>query len=246
MLSKYTEKGATLMPIVLNPKKVASLFGLVILILFFMNIARMLVVFFTGHDYMYGFLPLFDLDIEQNIPTFFSSILILLCSCLLAVIAFMERNKAKNDYKYWGGLSAIFLFLSIDEFASIHELLMSPLRHITGASGFFFFAWVIPYGLLLLVLFAIYLRFLFRLPSKIRLMSIISGFIYVTGAFGFEFIGGYYYDIHIHGQKDFVYQMITSFEEILEMGGMLLFLYTLMVYIDSYHKSLSIRISSPD
>ena len=69
MLSKYTEKGATLMPIVLNPKKVASLFGLVILILFFMNIARMLVVFFTGHDYMYGFLPLFDLDIEQNIPT---------------------------------------------------------------------------------------------------------------------------------------------------------------------------------
>ena len=40
--------------------------------------------------------------------------------------------------------------------------------------------------------------------------------------------------------------MITSFEEILEMGGMLLFLYTLMVYIDSYHKSLSIRISSPD
>jgi len=201
-----------------------------------------LITFISGHDYFFGLIPLFDFNSEQNVPTLLSSLLILLCSCLLAIIAFMEKKQSKRDYKYWGGLSLIFLFLSIDEFASIHELLTSPLHNALGTTGVLYYAWVIPYGLITLVIAFLYIRFLFRLPEKFRVLCVMSGFIYVAGAIGLELLGGYYFDIYRH--EDVIFKLIASFEEIFEMGGMLLFLYAIMGYIDSHHKDLSIRISS--
>ena len=230
------------MTIVLSPKKVVYFITKFVVILFIANLGCILITFISGHDYVYGLIPLFDFNSESNVPTFLSSLLIFLCSCLLGVIALAEKKQSKSDYKYWGGLSLVFLFLAIDEFASIHELLTSPLRHILGTSGIFYYAWVLPYGLIALVIALLYMRFLFRLPVKFRVLSVMAGFIYITGAIVFELLGGYYFDIYM--QEDVIFKLIATFEETLEIGGMLLFLYTLMAYIDSHHKSLTIRISS--
>ncbi len=46
----------------------------------------------------------------------------------------------------------IYTFLAIDETAQIHEKLIAPIRVAFGLTGALYFAWVIPYGIGVLVL----------------------------------------------------------------------------------------------
>jgi len=226
-----------------QPKKVALFLGIIIIFLILAHIVVKFSTFYLGHDTVFGIVPLFDLDKEKNIPTFYSSVLLLFCSLLLAITAFVTKKKGKHDFHYWIGLAVIFLFLSIDEFTTIHELLIEPLRSALNTSGFFYFAWVIPYGISVIIFLLLYLRFLINLPIRIRLLFIIAGVIYIAGAIGLELVGGYYYELQ-EGQRDLTYVIITSFEESLEMVGILIFIYALMLYIDSELNGLYLRITS--
>jgi hypothetical protein len=60
----------------------------------------------------------------------------------------------------------IFLFLSIDTMVSIHESLVFPVRKFFGASGFLYYSWVIPYGVVLVFFIIAYSKFLFQLPKR--------------------------------------------------------------------------------
>jgi len=167
--------------------------------------------------------------------------LLLLSACLLYIITEARKKKNEGDYKYWAGLAAVFLFLSVDEAASIHELLIDPIRATLHTSGVLYISWVIPYAIILLVLTLLYAKFVFlRIPRRIRNQFIISGIIYVTGALGFELIGGHLFEMHL--QESLLYEIITIFEESLEMTGLLVFIHALMLYIRSHLRSLSIVI----
>lgn len=58
-----------------------------------------------------GFAPLFDLNTEANIPTFFSSLLLLSAALLAWIIHRFEHRKTK----IWGLFSAVLLMMSVDE-----------------------------------------------------------------------------------------------------------------------------------
>jgi hypothetical protein len=99
------------------------------------------------------------------------------------------------------------------------------------ARNLHYFSWVIPGSIIALgVLFA-YLKFLFNLPLKTKLLFIISGTIFIGGTVGMELVGGIYL---AQGEtiQSIGYAMITTIEEFLEMMGIVIFIYALINYLN--------------
>jgi len=186
--------------------------------------------------------PLFDFDDEGNFPTLFSTLLLLACAGLMLLIGLSRRAQGARDGGYWLFLAAIFAYLGIDETVKLHERLIVLIRDALGTSGVLFFAWVIPYGLAALVLGLIYLRFVWRLPTRVRTLVLLAGGLYVAGALGMEMIGGAYFDMR-NGEKDVVFALMTTLEETLEMVGLTVFIYAMLTYIDTALGGISLQIA---
>lgn len=211
------------------------------IILLVINLLGIFLRYQLNHDYVMGLIPLFNFDTEKNIPTLYSSFILILSAILLAFIA-TEHKRKGDPALLWFILSAIFIFLSIDEMSSIHENLIEPVRATLNTSGLLYYAWVIPYGGAVLVFLALYLGFIMRLQPNIRLLFILSGAIYVTGAIGFELIGGL--QASLYGQKNVVYALITTSEELLEMVGIALFIYALNQHIITNFEKLNLTVKT--
>ena len=227
----------------LNPKNTLFFLGIMVVVLFLGQIAGLASKFYFGHTYVFGLVPLFDFDEERNIPTFFSAFLLIFCASNLAIISLGHRRKGKKA-PLWVLLSGIFLFLALDEFCSFHERLTGPVTSVLQTSGPFLFAWVIPYSLFLGLLLIVYGRFLFAIPSRIRWMMLLSAFTYVSGAIGLEMVAGWYLDSYGHS-KDLTYHLIATCEELLEMTGLIIFVYALMNYIERILKGITLKIAPP-
>ena len=224
------------MVLTLNPRTVLKLLVVVVVCLIGANLVG--VVSYFGFDS--SRLGMFDLDQEGNVPTFYASASLLFCGALLGVIAAAKRKQPSRDFVYWLFLSAIFVFLSVDESASLHERLITPIRDSLSTTGIFYYAWVIPYGCFVILMVAIYSRFVFGLPAKIRFLFLLSGAIFVGGAIGGEFIGGYWYESY--GVDNLTYALITMFEESFEMVGIVMFIYGLLCYLGTELSDVSLKV----
>ena len=179
---------------------------------------------------------------EISLPTLFSTLILLASALLLMLISRFHKNEG-SGYMLWAGLALIFVFLTIDESISFHELISGRIQRHFRLSGFFYFAWVIPYALLLVVIALTYFRFLVRLPRKIMWLFIASGLIYVGGAIGFEMLGAAEFISDRRAAtswRSLSYLMLTTVEELLEMLGISLFIYSLLKYISMVFGPLSI------
>ena len=184
-----------------------------------------------GHDHVFGFVPKFDLDGEINVPTWFSSTLLLVAGFLLLYIGAASRRDGDRWARHWRVLAWIFLLLSADETSGLHGLLSGPLRSALRLSGVLYHAWVLPVGAAVAVLGLAYLRFVASLPEPTRRLFIVSGVVYVVGAIGFELPEGMYRTAF--GQNvTIAYGFLTVLEETFEMVGIVLFIYTLLRFIE--------------
>ena len=185
------------------------------------------------------FYELFNLDGEFNIPAWYSSFTLLFCSGLLKVITAM---KTKDRYfVYWKTLSLIFLYLSLDETFSFHEILIIPsVRESLHLNPVFYETWVIP-GAVLVGVFAFkYLKFLLHLPYKTRYLFLIAAIVYVGGGLGMEMVGGV---LRIDfGQRTIIALTGIIVEESLEMVGIVIFIYALLAYLSSLRESIQLKI----
>ncbi|MCG8431571.1 MAG: hypothetical protein MJA29_10415 [Candidatus Omnitrophica bacterium] len=221
-----------------DPRRVFKFLLIVTLLLLCAHILGVISTYYFNHDQVFGLVPLFNFNFEANIPTFYQCLALLACSVLLAVIA-NYHHKNNSSYFHWASLSAIFLFLSIDEFTMLHEKLVLPFRGMFNTTGFLYFAWVIPYAILVALIGILYLRFLLRLPGRTRTLFIVAGAIYVTGALFFELLDGYFVSNEI---KNIGFAIVNTVEEYLEMFGIIVFIYALQDYmgrtIDDLHISI--------
>tara|TARA_B100000508_G_C11418622_1_gene257139 strand:- start:304 stop:987 length:684 start_codon:yes stop_codon:yes gene_type:complete len=215
----------------------------VAVIIFIANYVRIIMRYGFGHGNLLGLSQMVDMDSENNLPTLYTVVLMLLIAALLL---FISRHKQKNDEPYlaWKGLCLIFLFLSLDEFGHIHERLITPVRTLLDTSGVFYFAWIIPYVLVLMILAPIYLRLIMTLPRAVGTMFIISALCYLSGAVGVEMIGALLYEAGAEEQRNLTYELVTTVEEMLEITGLLLFFATLVIYIDAFLGSFQVRVVS--
>ncbi len=230
------------MEITIKLRKVRQIFTYIVICLTMIHIVEQLYVHYSHHNYIFGLVPLFDFDCEANIPTFYTSLLLITCSALFAMIAYITKKIMNSYYYHWTGLAFIFLFLSMDESVSLHELLINPVRNAFHTSGILFYAWVIPYGLLLIILSFIYIKFFLHFSARERFLFFLAGVIYVSGAFGFELINGYYSEIH--GENNIIYTVLVTIEELLEMIGLLVLMHAQTSYLSSERKEIRIKISA--
>jgi hypothetical protein len=148
---------------------------------------------------------LFDLDEENNLPTWFSSFLLLNSSLVMYLVARINRDRG---YFHWMLLSVGFLVLSIDEVAGIHESIHTAID----------FNWAYAGGILVLALGLSFIPFLLSLNRRLAILFVISGLIYVTGIIGVELLS------EDMDEDSMAYGFATAVEEGLEMLGALLFL----------------------
>lgn len=229
--------------IYISPWKITRFLTFVVLGLTLACVAGQFSKYVLGYPRLLGFVRQFDFNSEANIPTWYSSSTLLICSLLLALIASAKKIEGDRYVRHWGVLSFIFLFLSLDESASIHEM-ANKLRPLLQVSGFLYFAWVIPYAAIVLIFVLAYLRFLLALPAKTRLLFLLAGSLYVGGAIGIELVEARYvsfYGESIIGQ-DMMFAVMTIVEEFLEMLGIVVFIYALLSYIRLHMKDLRVRI----
>lgn len=192
-----------------------------------------------GFDYALGFVPLFYMYEEQNIPTWFSSITLVACSVLLGAIAIAKKDQLDPSYRYWRILCFVFLFLSIDEAAMIHEKIGYVTNRLLPQA--LPSAWTIPYALLAGILGVILVRFLLSIPPKYRILFCLSGTLYVGGALGIEVLEVMRVLDGSDG-RDLFFTVLVTIEETLEAGSILIFLYSLLLYIKDNIKEIRVSV----
>lgn len=214
---------------VIQPKKAARVLGAIVAVLVLMSTVGQVIKFMTGHDVVFGFVPKFYLDNDDSVPNYFSSVMLLLASALLGLIARVKYKKRDAFARHWICLAVIFFVLSVDETVGFHESSVARLREIFQATGIFYFAWVIPAIPLVLIFALSYLKFLVNLPAKTRYWIAFSGIVYVAGALGMELLGGWYYQLY--GGRGIGYAILVSVEETMELTGIVLFIFALFDYV---------------
>jgi hypothetical protein len=172
-----------------------------------------------------------DLDAEQAVPAWFSSIDLFFCALLIATIAGQERGS--RFVRHWWVLAAGFVVMSIDESVSLHEVLNEKLDGVLGTGPKL--VWGIPAIVLCAFIGLAFVRFLRHLPRKYAAMFLIAGATFVFAAAGLEQVGGAILDAHggienPRSSVNFPYVAETTVEETLEMLSVALFAYALASY----------------
>ena len=198
--------------------------------------------FVLHHDRVLGLIRDFDLDEEANVPTWFETVTLVLAAALLEVAARVNRSVRDGRWVRWRVLSSGFLFMSLDELASIHERFRLPLQMLRNVPKFRAFSWVVPAAVLVALLFAFFLPWLRKLPERTRNGLLLAGAIFVAGAVGFEALGGIV--AMIAGMDNWTYVATYMVEETLEMTGCLLLIVTMLQYLRSLHPVPVLEITS--
>lgn len=210
--------------------KITRVLLAVVVALILLSIVGQVSKYFFGHPKLKEFVPTFYVDYESNVPTWYSSIALLLCSAILAGIT-VVKWRAQDAFRHaWAFLSILFLALSIDEVAGIHEMPIESLRKTLGVSGLLYYTWVIPGAVFVGSVGLILAKFLFNLPKRTRNLMLLAGVVFVGGAICVEMVSG----LHASqfGEENFGYSMIITVEELCEMLGVVIFIHALVDYVN--------------
>ncbi len=221
----------------INPKKVfvilMSVMVLIVLLSVFLNLLSLLDI----PVFKVFKVPrrIFNLSKERNIPTLFSSVILLGSSMLLGYIAYLTRL-TKGPYSLlWVVLSLGFLYLSIDETAYIHE------NFSKDVAGWVFVA--APFVILFLLF---YIRFFLHLPRSTKLYFLFAGFFFIGGAFILEFTGSWIISTADENIIPTTYIIFTTVEESFEMFGIILFIYSLLLYLNDNFPDYHLSFQNPN
>lgn len=214
-----------------TPARCARLLGFGVLFLAVVNaISQYIFKAMFGRDNVFGLIPRFNMGMEANVPTWYSSVLLLTAAALAAYVAHLATRIQPRTVWHWRGLAAMFLLMSIDETASFHELLTPPFRNALQGTGVLHYTWVVPMAGLVLIVGLAYLPFLWRLPRVTARRFLLAGVIYVSGSLGMEVVGGYLFTEH-NGQNPLLLTTSVLIEETMEMLGIVLMIYALLEHI---------------
>src|SRR5215204_3671126 len=243
------------MVLAIYAKTIVRIIIIAVMLITLAGLAARFAMYMWGVEGYLEALRIFDVGEERSIPTWFESIQFLLCSILLAVVAVAKKQRNDRYILHWSVLSIIFLLLSLDEVASIHEAIGQQserlLHSATGftPSGAITFFWVVPGTIFVVIVLLAYLRFLADLPRSTRRSFLFAGALFVLGALGFEMLSAQV-SSSSEGIANFFGSAIpkimiglqTCVEEMFEMLGLTAFVYALLAYIRSYIEDINVRV----
>jgi len=173
----------------------------------------------------YDLIEFFGLSYEENLPTWYSSMLLFSCALALTFISLAKRRSGAPYRTHWWLLAGLFALMSLDEIAQKHE----EISNFFDYDGVLYFGWVIPAAIFVALFGLSYLRFLLHLPRRTAVLMASAGAIYVFGALVMELPLGYWTDHQ--GKHNLTYGMIDLVEESLEIIGLSVFLHTLLEHL---------------
>ena len=223
--------------ITLNSRNIVILLSTITILLVVAHLVTIAMPYiFEGfeHGLVRLLFSLFFLDGEGNVPAIFSTWLFLL-NAVIFLIVWKAACLSGDSHKIWLFLSSVFVFLAFDESISIHERLINPLRQALGATGIFYYAWIIPYGIGVGLVSIFAIPVFWRMQKRIRFWFGLSAATYLVATIGLEMISGKYL-VMMNEQKDIVWIFMVTLEESLEMVGLIILVYAqLLLLRDKYN-----------
>jgi hypothetical protein len=180
---------------------------------------------------VYGLVPMFELDREANVPTWFQSSVLLLGGWLAVQLALRLLASGTRLRRRDLLACALPFYLSMDEAAQIHERFDFRSGDGLFAERAFYYTWLVTALALLPLLVWAMRSFLRRLPDAAARAARLGCGVYLAGAIGMELVGGVY--AVRFGPDLLTYALITCVEEGLEMGGMCLFAVAMLQGLES-------------
>jgi hypothetical protein len=216
------------------PRKIALVLGAISVFLAILSITVKVIEWNAGVNntyWLFQTVELLDMNLEGNLPTWYTTLLLITCAVLLVIITMVIRVTQGEMLFHWGLLSAIFTYLSLDEAAALHERLSIPLEDSLHLSGYLTFGWVVAGIIFVIVVGILYLPFLLRLPARTRWLFILAAVLYVGGAIGIESVSAKQWSLD--EGLSLRYSAIGTLEEFCEMLGAVIFIYALLDYLRS-------------
>ena len=185
-----------------------------------------------------------DLDVEQSIYTWFSTVLLASAAALLSVLATAVWHSGRPYRWHWALLALIFLGLSADEALSLHEWLSGYVSDALGTDGYLYFAWVIPLGLAALIGLVAYLPFIASFPRDLAAWLLVSAMLFIGGAVGVEMLAGNVVSSDGAARESGAYRVLVHLEEGLEGLGVIVFIRTLLLFAARSFGALTLRMAT--
>jgi hypothetical protein len=226
-----------------SPIKITKILLTIVGFLLIANLIGIYLKWVSGYNTAFGFVPLFDLDQEFNLPTFYSSMALLFSALLLLLIS-NEEATVKSPYAFhWKMMGFIFIVLAIDEVVSIHNHFGRIVPYFITVPYYFDVSryWVFVYIPRLFVFMVVFYKFFINLPYLTRISFVIAGSVFIIGAVGIEILEDQY--IRLMGGPDVYYALLYSAEELFEMIGIVLFIRALVQYINVNSKNPNLQIN---
>lgn len=182
---------------------------------------------------------LINLDAENNLPAWFSGLLLFSVGMTALFLARFARRAEPRNMLWWTALGAFFILLSADEIMKLHESTVPSLRSSGTWTGPLHFPWVV-WALPLLVLVAVsFLPLLRRLPRATTIRLGVATAVGILGAVGMEMVAGVV--IEWRGRGDY-YAICFLLEEGGEMTGVVLFLRALLLHISNSTERITLAV----
>lgn len=180
---------------------------------------------------------LFDLDAEPSIPAWFSSIQLFVTGAVLWAAAQNNRRKQHLSSTFLVAAGVVFIFLSMDEAAAVHEKITLVVLKLEmdwllfkGGHG----AWIPLYmglGLIGLLVAAPYLYKTWVHFRREAVMALRGFVVLVSGAVGLEILS--YLFLRANSSATTLYRVEVACEEFLELAGASIILCAVLLLADA-------------
>ena len=177
----------------------------------------------------------FDIDREQNIPTWYSSSLFLACAGTLVAVALRAKDKGERFTRLWLLLAGVVVLASLDDVAMIHEMTTGAdrpggwLNRLLGWTNFVYFDWVLLGGILAASVGLIALPLIVQLPRRARWTLLVAAAVFLGGSLGIETIAGNV--AREEGYFTMRFHLWSVLEETMEALGLIAAIFALLQYL---------------
>ncbi|HEY5625482.1 MAG TPA: hypothetical protein VIT93_03230 [Dehalococcoidia bacterium] len=183
---------------------------------------------------------MWNLDEENNVPTWFASMLLALVGFGLVLVGLMKYQERDRYWWQWFAIALIPFFLSLDDMSQLHEALSSPLSEEYGFGGLLHWAWVVVALPAVGVLTILFLPFLRHLPARTLILLLAGAGMVFGGGVILEMFEGWWVDANGSGGV-IIFSMVTV-QEVLELLGSIIALYAVIDYAAGYRPDLVFRL----
>ena len=199
-------------------------------------LARVLFTFnYIGPD----LLSFFDVDQEKNLPTWYSSVQLSVAGILCLLIYLFETHSRKSTVisrLFWIGLGLIFLFLSLDELAQIHETFdHSGLLGISKHQRWY--VYYIPVTFIFTIIFVYFSKIIFRNKYYILKYFYVGGVIFLAAALCGDMVKEIIFAHKSLSSIPAILTIQTTIEEFMEMIGESICLISILEFLINQMKT---------